>query len=82
MRLVGAKLGFIRRPFLLEGALTGGIGGVVALSLTWLSYAAVNHYLFSLAWIPALWCALGVSAGILFGVLASGLAVRRHLREV
>ncbi len=82
MRLVGATLGFIRRPFLVEGALTGALGGVLAVALTWLSFAVVNHYLFAVEWIPALWCALGVVAGIVFGVLASGLAVRKHLREV
>ncbi|NIP60135.1 MAG: ABC transporter permease [Gemmatimonadetes bacterium] len=82
MRLVGATQGFIRRPFLVEGALTGALGGVLAVALTWLSFAVVNHYLFAVEWIPALWCALGVVAGIVFGVLASGLAVRKHLREV
>lgn len=82
MRLVGATLGFIRRPFLVEGALTGTLGGILALTLTWLSFAVVDHYLFDLEWIPPLWCAVGVTAGIVFGVLASGLAVRRHLREV
>lgn len=82
MRLVGATLGFIRRPFLVEGAITGALGGVLALALTWFSFVVVDHYLFAVEWIPPLWCAVGVAAGIVFGVLASGLAVRRHLREV
>ena len=35
MRLVGATNGFIRRPFLLEGALTGIMGGLLAVVLTY-----------------------------------------------
>jgi len=82
MRLVGAKNGFIRRPFLLEGALSGLVGGVFAWLLTYLSYRGVYAFLFAVAWIPTGWIAVGIVAGMLFGVLASGMAIRRHLREV
>lgn len=82
MRLVGATHGFIRRPFLLEGALTGLIGGLVAWLLTWLVYRGVYSFLFAVAWIPSGWVAIGLLSGMAFGVVASGLAIRRHLREV
>jgi cell division transport system permease protein len=82
MRLVGAKNGFIRRPFLMEGALSGLVGGVFAWLLTYLTYRGVYAFLFAVAWIPAEWIAVGIAAGMLFGVLASGMAIRRHLREV
>ena len=82
MRLVGARDGFIRRPFLLEGAFAGLLGGILALALTWAVYRTVYAYLFELAWLPEAWIAAGVAGGAVFGVLASGLAVRRHLREV
>lgn len=81
MRLVGAKDGFIRRPFLLEGCLTGLAGGLAATGLTYGSYALLDHYLFSLDWLPPEWVLAGIGAGALFGTAASGLAVRRHLRE-
>ncbi|MFQ5536078.1 MAG: cell division protein FtsX [Gemmatimonadota bacterium] len=81
MRLVGAKNSFIRRPFLLEGALAGFLGGALAWILTYAVYRGVYAYLFAIAWIPASWVALGLLSGAVFGALASGFAIRRHLRE-
>lgn len=82
MRLVGAKNGFIRRPFLLEGALAGLMGGVFAWALTYGTYRGVYSYLFEIAWIPSGWIAIGLASGCAFGALSSAVAVRRHLREV
>lgn len=82
MRLVGAKNGFIRRPFLVEGAMSGLLGGLLAWLLTYVTYRAVYGFLFAVAWIPPSWIAGGIAAGMAFGVIASGLAIRRHLREV
>jgi cell division transport system permease protein len=82
MRLVGARDGFIRSPFVIEGALTGMMGGIVAIVLTWGSWQAVNTLVFRVDWVPSAWLLLGVLAGALFGAAASTLAVRRHLREV
>jgi len=82
MRLVGAKDGFIRRPFVLEGAIAGLLGAAIAIGLTWATYEAVATMLFTLEWIPTAWIGIGVAAGVIFGMLASSMAVRRHLREV
>ncbi len=83
MRLVGARDGFISRPFLLEGAFTGLLGGVVAIVLTWVAFLTVTGFLdFGIDWLPPTWLLLGVVAGAVFGAGASSLAVRRHLREV
>jgi cell division transport system permease protein len=82
MRLVGARNGFIRRPFLLEGLFTGVLGGLLAAAMTYASYSAVNRLIFQLDWIPPGWVLAGVAAGGLFGLLAAGLAIRRHLREI
>ena len=82
MRLVGAKNSFIRRPFLLEGAIAGLLGGLLAWALTYGTYRGVYEYLFELAWVPSAWVAIGLAAGGAFGALSSGLAIRRHLREV
>jgi cell division transport system permease protein len=82
MRLVGATNGFIRRPFLLEGALTGLIGGVLAAGLTYASFHAVSTLIFRLEWIPIEWVAAGIASGGLFGLIASGFAIRKYLREI
>lgn len=82
MRLVGAKNGFIRRPFLLEGAIAGLIGGGIAWALTYATYRGVYAYLFEVAWVPGSWVALGLLAGCLFGAFSSMLAIRRHLEEI
>jgi len=82
MRLVGAKDGFIRRPFVLEGAMAGALGAAAAVGLTWATYRAVSSLIFEIEWIPTTWIAAGLGIGVVFGMLASSLAVRRHLREV
>lgn len=82
MRLVGATNGFVRRPFVLEGAITGLLGGVLALGLTVAAHAAVSSLLFEIEWIPADWALMGVLAGVGLGTVASLLAVRRYLREI
>jgi cell division transport system permease protein len=80
MQLVGATNWFIRKPFLLEGLLTGLIGGTLAALATWLTYSVLTSVVFSLVWIPSLWVAGGILAGGALGAIASWLAVRRHLR--
>jgi cell division transport system permease protein len=82
MRLVGARDGFIRLPFLLEGAITGLAGGVFAVLLTYVTFRVAYRFLFEISWVPATWVLVGVTAGVVFGVFASGFSVRRHLREV
>jgi len=82
MRLVGATDGFIRRPFVFEGLLTGLIGALFALGLTWGAYRVMSGSVFDLVWLPPHWLLAGVVAGTLFGGAASMLAVRHHLREV
>ena len=81
MQLVGARDSFIHRPFLLEGGITGALGGALAVLLTYTVFWSVFHYLFTISWIPWEWAGIGVSSGVVFGVLASGYAVRKHLRE-
>ena len=82
MQLVGARDGFIRRPFVVEGAITGLLGGLLALALTYGTFWAVFRYLFNVAWIPSEWAGLGLLSGTVFGAFATGLAVRRYLKEV
>jgi cell division transport system permease protein len=82
MRLVGATDGFIRRPFVLEGLITGLLGGVGALALTYIVFDLLSGSLFDLEWLPDPWIVIGVASGALLGIFSSFVAVRRHLGEV
>jgi cell division transport system permease protein len=82
MRLVGATNGFIRRPFLVEGAIAGLLGGLFAWAMTYATYRGVYAYLFDVAWVPDGWVGLGLAAGGLFGAFSSMLAIRRHLEQI
>jgi cell division transport system permease protein len=82
MRLVGATNGFIRQPFLLEGAIAGLVGGGLAWLMTWATYRGVYAFLFEVAWIPPTWIFAGLASGAVFGAFASMLAIGRHLREL
>jgi len=80
MQSVGAKEGYIRRPFLLEGLGVGVLGGLLALLLTWGVYRAVDAVLFSVSWLPAPWLAGGVAAGGVLGMVSAAYAVRKEVR--
>ncbi|HET9452974.1 MAG TPA: permease-like cell division protein FtsX [Gemmatimonadaceae bacterium] len=83
MRLVGATDGFIRRPFLIEGALKGVAGGLLALGLTWLATLLLEHYLsFQTVFFDTRTASLGVLAGAVIGLLGSMVSVGRQLRHV
>jgi cell division transport system permease protein len=82
MRLVGATDGFVQLPFVLEGVITGFLGGLAAAGLTYLSFGVLNRYLFELNFLPPEWIVGVVVAGTVFGFLSSMVAVRRHLEEV
>jgi cell division transport system permease protein len=79
MQLVGATNWFIRKPFLLEGLITGLLGGILAALATWLSYTILTSAVFAVVWIPGIWVLGGILAGGALGAIASWIAVRRHL---
>jgi cell division transport system permease protein len=91
MRLVGASNFYIQVPFLLEGAIAGLIGGLIA----WLLLAAVYQFLVLGVVKPQLesliqqWIDWGVvigtapvivGVGVVVSVLASFVTIRRYLR--
>ncbi|MCL7957955.1 MAG: ABC transporter permease [marine benthic group bacterium] len=82
MQTVGATDSFIRRPFLVEGLLTGIAGGILALGLTWLAWWTVNRSLLELQWLPDLWVALGIVLAAALGVLAAGRGVRKEISRI
>jgi len=83
MRLVGATDGFIRRPFLIEGSITGILGGTMALVLTYFAMRVLEQYLhFQTAFFDQRLATLGILFGALMGLLGSAVSVGRHLRRV
>jgi cell division transport system permease protein len=83
MRLVGATDGFIRRPFLIEGSITGVLGGILALILTYFAMRVLAQYLhFETAFFDRRMGSVGVMFGALMGLLGSAVSVGRHLRKV
>jgi cell division transport system permease protein len=82
MRLVGATDSFIRRPFVIEGLLTGLLGAVLAVGATWTVFRLLSGSVFQLEWLPPEYLGAGLAAGAVVGLLASVVAVRRHLREI
>ena len=82
MRLVGATDGFVRLPFLLDGAAKGILGGLLALLLTRVAFAVVDRWFVHVRFFDAGTAALGVLGGALLGLLGSAASVGRHLRLV
>ncbi|PYP33824.1 MAG: hypothetical protein DMD49_02305 [Gemmatimonadetes bacterium] len=82
MRLVGATDGFIRRPFLLQGAIKGMLGGLVAVGLSFAAYTLINRWLFHAAFFSREQASAIVAFGTLIGFFGSSASVGRHLRRV
>ncbi len=82
MRLVGATDGFIRRPFLLQGALKGMLGGLVAVGLSYGAYVMINRWLIHAAFFSQQQALAIVGFGTLIGFFGSSASVGRHLRRV
>ncbi len=82
MRLVGATNGFVRLPFLIEGAFKGALGGVLAALMMWTTHLIVSRSLFETSFFTPGQLALGALAGALLGFVGSLLSVGRHLRAV
>jgi cell division transport system permease protein len=82
MRLVGATRGFIRAPFLIEGLLKGLFGGIIALALSFVTYATLGRLVIQAEFFGFGHSVLGLLAGALIGFLGSAYSVDRHLRRV
>lgn len=79
MRLVGATDAFVRRPFLLEGAMKGALGGTGAVALNHAAFFTVDALLFDATFFSAAQIGLIILFGTTLGLLASAVSVRRHL---
>ncbi len=89
MKYVGATAGFIRRPFVLEGILTGIVGGIISLGLVGAGYDAAIKFMgdfldiFKLIplmdMIPFI-AGTTIIFGVVMGAVGSSLALIKHLK--
>jgi cell division transport system permease protein len=85
MRLVGATRAYIRGPFVVEGMLLGGLGGVVAVGLLWLVFQVVARDLVAasdllgraVVFLPLQLAAALVAGGTLVGLVGSLMSLGR-----
>ena len=86
MRLVGATNRYIRGPFLLEGAMKGVLGGLLAIVMCWATFAifrkTTGEMGASLVFFEPVQLGLMVVFGTGIGLLGSLLSIGRHLRHV
>ena len=86
MRLVGATNGFIRGPFLIEGAVKGALGGLLAVAMCYGSYLLFRSQgslaTSGLIFFQLQQMSLGMLFGTLIGLGGSLVSVGRHLRNV
>jgi len=86
MRLVGATNGFIRGPFLVEGAVKGLLGGMVAILLSYGTYLLFRGQIelatSGIVFLRSAQLALGMVFGVAIGLGGSLVSVGRHLRNV
>jgi cell division transport system permease protein len=82
MRLVGATNMFVRLPYLIDGALKGLLGGVLAVAMSWGTTVILGQSLMKTQFFDTRQIALGILAGGLLGLVGSWVSVGRHLRQV
>lgn len=86
MRLVGATNGYIRGPFLIEGAIKGVAGGILAIAMCWITFALFRRTTAdtgaTLVFFGAVQMVLIVVFGTTIGLGGSLLSVGRHLKNV
>lgn len=85
MKLVGAKKGFIRRPFIASGALQGLVSSIIAIALLYGIIYFANSQLENIMgsidpWIIALLFAAVAVVGVLLCVFATLLSINKYLR--
>ena len=93
MKYVGATDGFIRAPFLLEGAIIGAFGAIIAFVVVCYGYVTVvrpisdkiyslgiTFTILPLSGLAIFLFLLLLSLGILVGMAGSIVAIRKHLR--
>jgi len=73
MRLVGATRAFVKGPFVTEGVVQGGVGGLVAVGLLWAALAWLSRSLVTSDLLGR--AAFSMPAGVALGLVVGGMAV-------
>ena len=88
MQLVGAPLGYIRGPFIIEGLIQGGVGAVLALAVLWVTFLLTRTRAGSMlpATVDLVFLSLPATAALLAGGMIvgcmGGLIAAQSTREV
>jgi cell division transport system permease protein len=85
MRLVGATRGYVKGPFVVEGMLQGGLGGVVSIGLLWVTFrvlaseamAASDLMGRAVVLLPGRLTVLLVAGGMAVGIVGSLVSLGR-----
>jgi cell division transport system permease protein len=85
MRLVGATRAYVKGPFVVEGMIQGGLGGLVSVALLWLAFrvmardalAASDLMGRAVVFLPPELCLLIVAGGMAVGVVGSLVSLGR-----
>jgi cell division transport system permease protein len=85
MRLVGATQAYVKGPFVVEGMIQGGLGGLVSVALLWLAIhvfardalAASDLLGHAVVFLPPSLCLFIVAGGMLVGVVGSLVSLGR-----
>lgn len=93
MKYIGAKDGFVRAPFIIEGVIIGLIGAVIPLSILYFCYETAISYIqtkFSLlnnilVFLPVqdvyeVLLPAGIALGVGIGFIGSTMTIRKHLK--
>lgn len=85
MRLVGATQAYVKGPFVVEGMIQGGLGGLVSVSLLWVTFRVVARDALAASdllgraviFLPAELCLAIVLGGMAVGVVGSLVSLGR-----
>src|SRR6185436_8601127 len=87
MRLVGATQAYVRGPFVVEGMLQGGLGGLLSVGLLFAAFRLVTREVLSaselmgrtVVFLPPEICVAIVIGGMLVGIVGSLISIGRSL---
>jgi cell division transport system permease protein len=85
MRLVGATQAYVRGPFVVEGMVQGGLGGLISVGLLWIAFrilarnalAASDLLGRAVVFLPSEVCLMIVGGGMLVGLAGSLISLGR-----